>query len=59
MQFGWKPEDVTGAPIPLFFDYETFEQLQNTHTFYPYPVYFYGKRYYDSLEVHHSFANKK
>jgi len=58
MQFGWKPEDVHGAPIPMFFDYETFERLQNPRTFYPYPVYFYGRRYMDSLEVHRSYANK-
>lgn len=27
MRFGWRPEDVHGAPIPMIFDYEIFENL--------------------------------
>jgi hypothetical protein len=22
MIFGWRPDDITGAPIPMYFDYE-------------------------------------
>jgi hypothetical protein len=22
MMFGWRPDDITGAPIPMHFDYE-------------------------------------
>lgn len=32
MQFGWRPEDIHGAPIPMVFDYETFEVSKNPET---------------------------
>ena len=25
MVFGWRPDNVIGAPIPMFYDFESFE----------------------------------
>ena len=58
MQFGWRPEDVHGAPIPMNFDFEVFETLINPQTFHPYTPHYLGNRYADSLEVHRAFANQ-
>jgi hypothetical protein len=52
MQFGWRPEDIHGAPIPMVFDYETFEILKNPETKTVFPVYFYGNRFVDSISMH-------
>ena len=59
MVFGWKPDDIHGAPIPLHFDYETNEMPYNPKTDCEFPIYFIGKRYVDSLIMHRQFANKK
>lgn len=32
MLFGWRPDDITGAPIPMHFDFELFEILKNPST---------------------------
>lgn len=58
MQFGWRPEDVHGAPIPMNFDYETYEIPQNPETKTCFPVYFYGNRFIDSITMHKSFSNR-
>lgn len=58
MQFGWRPEDVRGAPIPMYYDFETFDIPINPETKIEYPSYYIGPRFQDSLEMHKSFANK-
>jgi hypothetical protein len=57
MLFGWRPEDITGAPIPMHFDFEQFEICRNSQTNQPYPVYYYGHRYIHSITMHRQFAN--
>ena len=52
MIFGWKPEDIHGAPIPMHFDYETNSLPVDTKTGFEFPVYYIGKRYSDSLDMH-------
>ena len=52
MIFGWKPEDIHGAPIPMHFDYETNGLPVDSKTGYGFPVYYIGKRYSDSLGMH-------
>ena len=33
MKFGWKPkQDINGAPIPLYYDFEPFEIPTNPNT---------------------------
>lgn len=58
MIFGWRPDDIQGAPIPLYFDFEQFEICKNPATQTPYPVYYYGKRYIHSITMHRQFANQ-
>ena len=59
MVFGWKPDDIHGAPIPMHFDFETNELPINMQTQNEFPIYYIGKRYNDSLLMHRQFANKK
>jgi len=51
---------MLGAPIPLHFDYETFDNYVpvNPATNEEYPVTYYGPRFKDSLEMHKAFANQ-
>lgn len=72
MMFGWKPKlVVSGAPIPLYYNYETFEippdamskQPPRLHpptsppsSFYHAEIYYYGFRPADSLIMHREFA---
>lgn len=60
MAFGkWKPkENIIGAPIPLYFDYETFDFPFNPLTKEEYEPLYYGPRIKDSLEMHKKFANQ-
>ena len=58
MAFGWRPEDIHGAPIPMYFDYEQNELPTNTETGCDYPIYYLGNRFSDSLDMHQRFANK-
>jgi len=58
MAFGWRPENVHGAPIPMYYDYEQFELAVNPITRQNYPIYYLGKRFNDSLEMHRTFSNK-
>ena len=58
MVFGWQPNDIHGAPIPLRFDFEANEVPINPATQNEYPIYYLGKRYSDSLSMHRQFANK-
>jgi hypothetical protein len=41
MKFGWKPkQEISGAPIPLYYDYEHFEIPINPLINEPYePIY--------------------
>ncbi len=32
MLFGWRPDDIQGAPIPMHFDFEQFEICKNLQT---------------------------
>jgi hypothetical protein len=53
MNFGWRPKkEFSGAPIPLYYDYEEFEVEKEGELIY------YGPRIHNSIEVHRQFANK-
>ena len=58
MAFGWRPSDIVGAPIPMYFNYEQPALPINPDTKMSRPIYYIGKRYIDSLLMHKSFANK-
>jgi len=58
MVLGGRPDDVRGAPIPMYYDFETFDIPVNPDTKTEYPPYYIGPRYGDSLEMHRQFANK-
>ena len=58
MAFGWRPEDIHGAPIPMYFDYEQNELPTRPDTGQDFPIYYLGNRFNDSLDMHHRFANK-
>ncbi len=59
MRLGWKPiTDVTGAPIPLYYDYEIFDLPVKTLTGDPYEVLYLGPRYKHSIAMHKAFANR-
>ena len=49
--------NITGAPIPLYFDYETFDLPINHLTNEEFDVTYYGNRFKDSLEMHKGYAN--
>lgn len=49
--------NIHGAPIPLYFDYETFDIPVNPMTNEEYDVSYYGYRFRDSLEMHRTFSN--
>ena len=58
MRFGWKPkETILGAPIPLYYDYETFEVPININTKEEFLVNYLGPRIGNSLDMHKAFAN--
>ena len=59
MIFGWKPEDIHGAPIPMNFDYESGNLPIDATSGFEFPIYYIGKRYNDSLGMHRQFANRK
>jgi hypothetical protein len=60
MRFGWKPkETIIGAPIPLYYDYETFDVPVNPATKEEYFVNYMGPRISNTLEMHKAFANQK
>ena len=48
---------VKGAPIPLYFDYESYDLPINPVTEEEFPVTYYGYRFRDSLEMHKEFSN--
>lgn len=59
MKFGWKPkEEISGAPIPLYYDFEPFEVPINPQTNEEYIPVYLGPRHKHSLNVHKMFANK-
>jgi len=49
---------VHGAPIPLYFDYETFDVPLQPYSNEELPVSYYGFRFKDSLEMHRMYANQ-
>ena len=57
MVFGWRPDNVQGAPIPFHYDSVNLEVCRNPATKQPYPVYFFGKRYVHSVSMHRAYAN--
>ena len=60
MKFGWKPKiDISGAPIPLYYDFEPFEIPVNPLTHEEYEPLYLGTRPKHSIEVHKTFANKQ
>lgn len=60
MVFGWKPQEIqiAGAPIPLYFDYESYEGQMPLHplTMEELPPTYLGPRFKDTLEMHRAFA---
>ena len=59
MKFGWRPQEkeVSGAPIPLHYDFEPFHIPINPLTNRPYQVLYLGHRMQTSIDVHKKFAN--
>ena len=49
--------NVHGAPIPLYFDYESFDIPINSINNKEYDILYYGHRFKDSLEMHRTYAN--
>jgi hypothetical protein len=50
--------DVTGAPIPLYYDFEPFEMPFNQVTGEYYTALYIGPRYKHSIAMHQAFTNK-
>ena len=61
MKEGWRPQrdPVSGAPIPLNYNYEPFVIPSNPVTLKPYIPLYLGPRIYNSLDVHKNFAAKQ
>ena len=59
MAFGWRPEDIHGAPIPMYFDYEQNDLPVRHDTGAYFPIYYIGGRFSDSLDMHFRFSNKQ
>jgi hypothetical protein len=61
-RYSWKPDisNVHGAPIPLYFDYESYDGCfpVNPTTDEEYPVTYFGPRFKDTIEMHKAFANR-
>jgi hypothetical protein len=59
MIFGWQPEDepCQGAPIPLFYDYEVFDEPEEDPLLPGPMVIFYGFRPANTHVVHKQFAH--
>ena len=59
MKLGWKPKSqYSGAPIPLFYDFEEFKvSLDGLGPRARVPIYL-GPRIHNSLLVHRAFARK-
>lgn len=51
-------QQVAGAPIPLHFDYEQFEDPRHPLTQEALEPVYLGPRFRDSLEMHRAFANR-
>jgi len=58
MAEGWRPTNVVGAPIPMYFSYELAPFPTNPDNGKNRPIYYQGKRYVDSLRMHHNYANR-
>ena len=60
MMFGWRPDTqpVSGAPIPLYYEYEMFEEPEELLSGLM-KVIFYGKRYPDTHKLHRAFSDKR
>ena len=60
MMFGWRPdiEPISGAPIPLYYEYETFEAPTELPSGLMKTI-FYGKRYSDTHKLHYAFSDKR
>ena len=57
MKFGWKPKDeISGAPIPLYYDYVNIQIPLNPFSNNSEFLYL-GPRHKHSLAVHKVFAN--
>lgn len=58
MKFGWRPkDDISGAPIPLYYEFEQFSVPVNPHTNEEYEPLYLGPRFRHSLALHKEFAN--
>jgi hypothetical protein len=59
MRLGWKPvTDVSGAPIPLYYDFEVFDLPVNPLNGEELPIIYLGYRYRHSIAMHKAFANR-
>ena len=59
MKLGWRPkEEVSGAPIPLYYDFVPLDIPTNPLTNDPYDPLYLGPRFKHSLALHKSLANK-
>eukprot|EP00347_Sterkiella_histriomuscorum_P022850 403336918 len=59
MKFGWKPKDeISGAPIPLYYEFEQFSIPINPLTNQEYEPLYLGPRYKHSLALNKVFANQ-
>lgn len=59
MKFGWKPkEEISGCPIPLYYDFEHFQIPLNPLTKKHYIPLYLGIRIPNSLQVHRIYSNR-
>lgn len=50
---------VKGAPIPMYFDYESLDLPIDPNTNEEYEVMYYGYRFKDSIEMHKAYSNQE
>jgi hypothetical protein len=58
---GWKPkkEEISGAPIPLYYDYDQFKIPIDPQTLKPFVPLYFGPRIFNSLKLHKQYAAKE
>lgn len=59
MKHGWRPKfkNAPRAPIPLYYEFDSFSIPIDPETKKPYEPIYLGPRYKNSLIVHKKFAN--
>lgn len=58
---GWRPKEkeISGAPIPLYYDFDQFKIPIDPETFKPFVPLYFGPRIFNSLELHKKYAAKE